>query len=445
MKKWIPIVLLFLLIISGIWFWSLGKVPSAEASVIRVTEVFGNVLLQSNNGSDFLPIQEGDVVTEGDVIKTEGNSGATISYFGVAESEIDEDSEMVIVQAELIDESDSPLINLQLNAGRTWSRVMQILDINGEFSVETSDVVATVRGTSFDVSADSKEGTRLWVTDSVIEISNENETFVPEGHVMRFKNKKAMSTMSPELVEDVESSWAKRNKERDANFHSRPRNQLTRTTNGTSFRPAGFIGKLASVSRALRGRLGKKEGKDSSVDHDVLGSLIFVRSEMQQGRYGAAENELERLRKELIQKKEQNEEMASARKAVLVGTRLFYDVTPLSEGYNLKQQIEELAVSAAKNDGQGRMFRLMGIQSRLGEAKKAMEENRYEEAEKMIELAKKAHQNMAREMDSLQGEAKEVNKLKSYLHAIEVRMNNMEKKMTADPKGEVTNKETEIK
>ncbi len=59
----------------------------------------------------------------------------------------------------------STRITLAVTAGRVWSRVVKLLDRDASFSVQSSTVVATVRGTAFVTDVSSPDGDVVQVVE----------------------------------------------------------------------------------------------------------------------------------------------------------------------------------------------------------------------------------------------------------------------------------------
>ncbi|MCC7522428.1 hypothetical protein IT407_01320 [Candidatus Uhrbacteria bacterium] len=88
MKKWLPLVIVFLILLGGIWFWSLGALPDENRALATVSEVSGTA-----------SVKTGDTVESGTVITTGPDSSVVLSWFGSGETRLGPDSELLIETA----------------------------------------------------------------------------------------------------------------------------------------------------------------------------------------------------------------------------------------------------------------------------------------------------------------------------------------------------------
>jgi hypothetical protein len=124
-----------------------GDVPSVPAFLRNIE---GDVTYERNERSfiatNYMALEEGDVV------RTGADSSAAIYWSGYGRTLLEENTEVLVSVAER-PEKDTVRARLELEAGRTWTRIEKLLGTNSDVTVQASDVVATVRGTSFGVDA----------------------------------------------------------------------------------------------------------------------------------------------------------------------------------------------------------------------------------------------------------------------------------------------------
>lgn len=146
------IILVVVIVLSIFWFnGALGTTELAEPEIALIVEK-GEVWHKGTADNDFEKVEKFKIVSEGDIIKTNGNSVARISFFDTQEVMIAEDSQVVITKGYI--DSNSPLltkVKVKLQKGQVWSRLMNLLHPSAAFEVEAGTVVATVRGTAFNV------------------------------------------------------------------------------------------------------------------------------------------------------------------------------------------------------------------------------------------------------------------------------------------------------
>src|SRR5688572_17510849 len=144
------VIAILLLVIGGTWFWSVGSVAAEHLPSIRVQVVKGNV--EYKTGDVWSVVKDVQEVHAGNMVKTGADSEAEILWGDQGVTRLDQNTELVIDDAP-VDGSgaESSVIRLKVNAGRVWNRMLKLLDVDSAMEVRTSDVVATVRGTSYGI------------------------------------------------------------------------------------------------------------------------------------------------------------------------------------------------------------------------------------------------------------------------------------------------------
>lgn len=160
------ILAILLLVIGGTWFWSVGSVAAEKLPAIRVQVTKGTV--EYKTGDVWSVVDDVQEIQAGDTVKTGADSEAQILWGDQGVTRLDQSTELVIEDAP-VDGSgaESSVIRLKLNAGRVWNRMLKLLDVESAMEVHTSDVVATVRGTSYGI-IKQPTCTEAAVTESVV-------------------------------------------------------------------------------------------------------------------------------------------------------------------------------------------------------------------------------------------------------------------------------------
>ncbi len=372
MKKWIFLIILFLIVGGGVWFWSLGSLPSDETPRIVLSEATGEVLRKSGADDPFAPVGAGAELVVGDVIKTGASAMATVDFFGDSQTRLDENTELTVSAA--APESEGVGIHLKLEVGRVWSRVMRVLDLDAAFSIETNDVVATVRGTAFDVEKRPNELTTLWVSESVVEAEGKGSAlgsvFVPEGAMADFVPGRRTTSTRAISAKGLASKWFKQNRESDRRFSAKATERFKNSLGVDRVPSQGVLRELARSSEALRERVGNLKQREMQKMKILVRRLAEMRESIEQGNVGAASDDLARFANEWKSRFETADERQKklARGSLAMGLRLYADVHPGQEGYRLKQEIETLLLSTATTPREKAHARLLTIDARLDEA-----------------------------------------------------------------------------
>lgn len=173
-KRTFLVVFLLVLVaavVGGLNAWALSAPAERGVPIATVTVDEGEAFLRHDAGS-WEPVAADAALTEGDQVKTNIKSQATINFFDGATARLDEDSEIVVRELTMdADNHASSHVTLGVTAGRVWSRVVKILDRDATYSVQSSTVVATVRGTTFVTDVSSPDGDAVQVVDGLVGVA----------------------------------------------------------------------------------------------------------------------------------------------------------------------------------------------------------------------------------------------------------------------------------
>lgn len=189
---------------------------SPETALILIEE--GKVQVTHEN-SDTM-VEEQSTVFVGDKIKTFPDSKATIIFPDNDVLRLDNNTEITLL--DLVSSDTDAKVKIEQNFGNTWSRVESILDKKREYSVETPTLVATVRGTVFNVDATSTDESWVGVTESTVDVERKQDNMqlpVSAGNFSLVKKgiQGKSVTMVAEKLDDTKlgSKWFKDNFTKD--------------------------------------------------------------------------------------------------------------------------------------------------------------------------------------------------------------------------------------
>lgn len=128
-----------------------------------LTDVSGDVHVTHEGKRD--EAQEGPV-GEGDVIETGADSSASVIWPDYGRTLLDANSKLTVSQAG--HDNGNLNVKLKLDGGRIWTRLERLLGNGSGFEVRSSNVVATVRGTSFGVDARVPDAIGIQVAESKV-------------------------------------------------------------------------------------------------------------------------------------------------------------------------------------------------------------------------------------------------------------------------------------
>jgi hypothetical protein len=401
MQRWWPVLILFLIAIGGVWFWSLGSLPREVVPQATVAETEGDVIVKSAAGEPE-SAHVGMSLEEGATITTGPDGKVTLDWFGEGETRLGPSSELFVRTARPAE--DEPLaIRLRLESGRAWTRVMRLLEIDADLSVETNDVVATVRGTFFDVETAPGTATTIWVADSVVEAAGATVAgsadgfFIPEGSMAEFGSGHHATTTRPLSDDDRATEWFQNNREADERFRNAALPHMKATLAAERVPSEGFRKTLSEWSERMRVRFASGQRRERLSDRYLLRHLMAIRRAAEEGKSGLAYREFARMDGEMKARMEAEGSKREMRVMMQTAQRMFQDVQPASPAYRIKQQVEEWSMHAAHEPADRLYARLMMIGSRLDEAAHALDEEQPEAASQVLVLARQGLANVDRE------------------------------------------------
>lgn len=180
-------------------------------------------------------LKTGDEIEQGDFIETDKQGLAIIYFPDGSVARMEQNTSLIIDQAEFNKESNSLKAKIKIKIGRVWSRIIQIVGADSFWEVKTSNVVATVRGTAFGVEHTNQKSLIL-VDKGEVETeafdveTNEKiqgtKTILKKDKVLEIKKEeiKELRKKPRELIvkaiskEILKEEWIKRNKESDIRY-----------------------------------------------------------------------------------------------------------------------------------------------------------------------------------------------------------------------------------
>lgn len=202
--------ILIVVVAAGAWYLSSSPTQTGQEAAVSavsstpifsamVTPIATQVFAQATDaGAQYAELATTTPVGEGTRVKTSEKGRALIE--GSHEAFLDYDTEIVIASA---DAGKGTHINLE--GGKIWARVKNVVDSGDTYEVETPNAVAVVRGTSFGLYY--KDGdTTLLVTEGEVRMSAvdpETGEVVPDTEVIVTDGEKAVREEDKPIAEDV--------------------------------------------------------------------------------------------------------------------------------------------------------------------------------------------------------------------------------------------------
>ena len=155
--------------------------PTQALGSSSTLEVLDGVVAVSHDGNTFAIGQDGEMLQQGDVIRTGEGAHAVLTFFDGSVIELEPDSEIRVETLQATSAGDL-LMTMQQTIGRSWHVVSRTLTPNSKYEVRTPTATATVRGTAFLVSVSPQGSSNIQTTDGVVGmIGGGQEVLVPPG------------------------------------------------------------------------------------------------------------------------------------------------------------------------------------------------------------------------------------------------------------------------
>lgn len=168
----IGLVLVLVCIIAIVLLVTNTDVLSSDAEAkAQLTFDPESIVQVKHSGGSWTDAQDGMDLFESDSVKTGEDSSAQILLFKGSIIRLDGNTEVTIKK---IIEGDETSVEIQQDAGRTWSTIQKISGID-DYEVQTPTAVASVRGTSFDVNISEDGITIVQVINGSVKVSQKDD------------------------------------------------------------------------------------------------------------------------------------------------------------------------------------------------------------------------------------------------------------------------------
>jgi hypothetical protein len=141
----------------------------------KVTFVYGDVKIQKNEKTEWMPLLIGDAVNLGNRIQTDKASSVEITFSDRNSIFIKPNTTLGITASEKKGPNYS-VNNFYLKSGRAITTIKEATGSNSRIIIDTPSAVAAVRGTEFRVSVDEAESMRTEVLTGFVGVSAVNQT-----------------------------------------------------------------------------------------------------------------------------------------------------------------------------------------------------------------------------------------------------------------------------
>ena len=376
------VIILVLLIVlggAGWWFYGLAAMPDRAPEQMRLVIEKGGVFITKNQSGFEEMAHSGMEVHKGDMLRTDADSQASIMIEGRADIRLDEKTQVRITEAD-IQNVGSFSLKWQLEAGRVWSRLLRLLDMQSAFEGSTNDVVITVRGTAFALQK-KEQGTEAFVSHAAIwahapEDVQDINRFLLKDDSAFFGQKIEGVRQSTSTVSKVwgNDDWVKQNREADEKFLKAAAKYGWRSLlNNAKTEPDDWKSGLGDWSEKLH--LMFSGEKKAELQASYLGRhLGYVYDLIERGKTGLAYHYLSNIESDItkiLQDQKQSDVKPFIADVLGKVVLALSDVGQNDVLYRYKLRMEDLYVSLWYDDPARAMYvRSLIVDARLDEAEK---------------------------------------------------------------------------
>jgi hypothetical protein len=288
----IVILLLFVVIIAA-WLWRLGAPPTLAASTARLEDLQGQVETRASTTENWVPATNGQVVQSGMQLRTGATGSVTLTVSGVSQTRLSTSTELTVTDLILPQNNDvKSQTSLTLVSGRTWSRIIRLLELDSSYTVTTDDVVATVRGTAFETARFPGQETWIAVYEGQVKAADQ---MIMHGTGMRAA-RGAMQMVSSTSAMKPNTDWINQNLEADKTFLKKTQTDLQQELT----KEAGLMyEKLGRPAERLRMAMTAENEKAELADKYLGRRLAWAKELQEQGNTAKAEQELNAVQAEM--------------------------------------------------------------------------------------------------------------------------------------------------
>ncbi len=176
----IPITLaLLLVLIAGFGQFIFFKPTPVIESKCILSILSGSVNIQNLESDTDQKGFDGMTLDVGTQVRTAPDSHALLTFFEGSTVKLEPNTCLEIQQVEYSDEQPTTII-LKQWLGRTWSRVIEMVDSGSRYEIETPSATAIVRGTLFTTEVEETGFTTVSTTEGLVSVAaQEQEVYIP--------------------------------------------------------------------------------------------------------------------------------------------------------------------------------------------------------------------------------------------------------------------------
>ena len=158
MKRAGCFLIVLLLVGAGVYLY-LPRGSSATADNAATVAILNTAVDAQKGSTDFAPALDGDVVTNGDFVRSSKDGRAVLTFFDGSTLSVDPASLVKVLTLNRLGSGGIQLL-IEQTLGRSWAAVSKLKTPDSKFEIKTPTSIAAVRGTGFETNvAQNADGT----------------------------------------------------------------------------------------------------------------------------------------------------------------------------------------------------------------------------------------------------------------------------------------------
>ncbi|MEP6693514.1 MAG: FecR family protein [Chloroflexota bacterium] len=143
------LVIIVLLVGAGVYLYLRpGNVAADNAATVSIL----NTAVDAQKGStDFAPALDGDVLSNGDFVRSSKDGRAVLTFFDGSTLSVDQGALVKVLTLNRLGSGGIQLL-VEQTLGRSWAAVSKLKTPDSKFEIKTPSSIASVRGTAFETS-----------------------------------------------------------------------------------------------------------------------------------------------------------------------------------------------------------------------------------------------------------------------------------------------------
>ncbi|HUQ40937.1 MAG TPA: FecR domain-containing protein [Candidatus Limnocylindrales bacterium] len=167
MKRLLVLLVVLLIVVGGVAYLYLPR-GGLTAEVAAALSILNTDITAAKSGGDFNPALDGDLLRDGDVVKSSTEGRGVLTFFDGSSLTFETGTSVRVTTLEHLTNGGIKL-TIEQSLGRSWASVSKLKTPDSKFEIRTPTSAAVVRGTAFETAVDQRADGTFSVTYKVDE------------------------------------------------------------------------------------------------------------------------------------------------------------------------------------------------------------------------------------------------------------------------------------